>query len=100
MPCRSSNLCFYFHLALTLPPQGLLELVVSLTDRVVRTYRWLPALPSPPAHREEGGGSSAEGGSSEEELASLLPGSPGRLVSVNKWEFASQIGTVTANTDR
>ena len=24
---------------------------------------------------------------------------PGRLVSINKWEFASQIGTVTINSD-
>jgi len=51
--------------------RGEVELVVSLTDRVVRTYRW---------QRAEG-----------EEA--------GRLVSVNKWEFASQIGTVTCNTD-
>ena len=52
--------------------KGVIELVVSLTDRVVRTYR----------------GQSA----AEEESA-------GRLVSVNKWEFASQIGTVTCNID-
>ena len=58
---------------------GSCELVISLTDRVVRTYRWLPASPAP--------------------LVSLEPGSlhSGRLVSINKWEFASQIGTVTLN---
>jgi len=52
--------------------KGVIELVVSLTDRVVRTYRWQPR--------------------SDDEGA-------GRLVSVNKWEFASQIGTVTCNID-
>jgi len=52
--------------------KGVIELVVSLTDRVVRTYRW-------------------QSGAGEE--------GAGRLVSVNKWEFASQIGTVTCNID-
>ena len=49
------------------------ELVISLTDRVVRTYKWVSCL-----------GDEAQAG---------------RLVSVNKWEFASQIGTVTLNHD-
>ena len=49
------------------------ELVISLTDRVVRTYKWVSCL--------------------GEETQS------GRLISVNKWEFASQIGTVTLNHD-
>jgi hypothetical protein len=64
---------------------GRLQLVVSLTDRVVRTYHWeRQAAPE----GEEGG------------PAPLAPASgPGRLVSVNKWEFASQIGTVTCNID-
>jgi len=55
------------------------ELVISLTDRVVRTYKWVSSccLTSPPDTAEE----------------------TGRLVSVNKWEFASQIGTVTLNYD-
>jgi len=52
--------------------KGVIELVVSLTDRVVRTYRW-------------------QSGAGDE--------GTGRLVSVNKWEFASQIGTVTCNID-
>ena len=52
------------------------ELVISLTDRVVRTYKWVSSL-SPPGEEAQ----------------------CGRLVSVNKWEFASQIGTVTLNHD-
>ena len=56
------------------------ELVISLTDRVVRTYKWLSSL-------------SPLGDLSSEEAQC------GRLVSVNKWEFASQIGTVTLNHD-
>ena len=55
---------------------GSTELVISLTDRVVRTYKWLAAS------------------STSSESASA---SQGRLVSINKWEFASQIGTVTLN---
>ena len=42
----------------------------------MRTYKWLAAS------------------SSSSESASA---SQGRLVSINKWEFASQIGTVTLN---
>ena len=60
---------------------GSTELVISLTDRVVRTYKWVSSccLSSP-------GTDTAET-------------ETGRLVSVNKWEFASQIGTVTLNYD-
>ena len=62
------------------------ELVISLTDRVVRTYKWVSSsCLSPP-------GDSVE----ETHLQSIHSG---RLVSVNKWEFASQIGTVTLNYD-
>lgn len=42
---------------------GLVELVIGLTDRVVRTYQW----------------------------------TYGKLLGLNKWEFANQIGTVTIN---
>lgn len=42
---------------------GLIELVIGLTDRVVRTYQWTHC----------------------------------KLVGLNKWEFANQIGTVTIN---
>ena len=42
---------------------GLVELVIGLTDRVVRTYQW----------------------------------TNNKLVGLNKWEFANQIGTVAIN---
>lgn len=48
------------------------ELVVGLTDRVVRSYRW--------------------------QFQSKLTG--GTLVSLNKWECANQIGTLTLNYDK
>ncbi|XP_067007685.2 KICSTOR complex protein ITFG2 [Anabrus simplex] len=47
------------------------ELVLGLTDRVVRSYRWV---------RQDGEGSRPD---------------LGKLVGLNKWECASQIGTVT-----
>ena len=46
---------------------GLNEMIIGLTDRVVRSYRW----------------------SSNADLGS------GKLVGLNKWECANQIGTVT-----
>lgn len=72
---------------------GSTELVVSLTDRVVRTYRWVSSssIPSTPQ-------SSLPSSPQSLDSDCQLPVS-GRLVSVNKWEFASQIGTVTLNTD-
>ncbi len=42
---------------------NLVELVIGLTDRVVRTYQWMN----------------------------------NKLVGLNKWEFANQIGTVAIN---
>ena len=57
---------------------GTCELVISLTDRVVRTYKWI---------------SSTSTDSADSGLYS------GVLVSIDKWEFASQIGTVTVNYD-
>ncbi|XP_069677567.1 KICSTOR complex protein ITFG2-like isoform X1 [Periplaneta americana] len=49
---------------------GCTELVMGLTDRVVRSYRWVPD--------------------------SNEPGS-GKLIGLHKWECANQIGTVTLN---
>lgn len=46
---------------------GLNEMIIGLTDRVVRSYRW----------------------SSNADLGS------GKLLGLNKWECANQIGTVT-----
>jgi len=70
---------------------GNIELVVSLTDRVVRSYKWVPSCQDDLEEREKEEVSEKE--SSDE-------GQPtGRLVSINKWEFASQIGTVTCNTN-
>lgn len=46
---------------------GAVEMIIGLTDRVVRSYRW----------------------SSNADIGS------GRLVGLNKWECADQIGTVT-----
>nr|CAD7257567.1 unnamed protein product [Timema shepardi] len=52
---------------------GNLELVLGLTDRVVRSYRWIHDSPD-----DDGQVS-------------------GKLVGLNKWECANQIGTVTLN---
>ena len=49
---------------------GCTEMVMGLTDRVVRSYRWVSD--------------------------SNQPGS-GKLVGLHKWECANQIGTVTLN---
>lgn len=48
---------------------GNLELVLGLTDRVVRSYRWTQNITG------------------------------GKLVCLNKWECANQIGNVTINYD-
>lgn len=48
---------------------GNLELVLGLTDRVVRSYRWTQNFTG------------------------------GRLVCLNKWECANQIGNITINYD-
>ena len=77
--------------------KGVIELVVSLTDRVVRTYRWKKTTVNSCNFKLHG--------SYCQSLTLVLsfrfrwqPRSDdegaGRLVSVNKWEFASQIGTV------
>lgn len=50
---------------------GKAELILGLTDRVVRTYQWI-------AFAEEGD-------------------CKGKLVGLQKWEFASQIGTISLN---
>ncbi|KAJ9600117.1 hypothetical protein L9F63_009593 [Diploptera punctata] len=49
---------------------GCTELVMGLTDRVVRSYRWVPDSNQPGA---------------------------GKLVGLHKWECANQIGSVTLN---
>jgi hypothetical protein len=83
------------------------ELVVSLTDRVVRNYRWCSSL----LHRRQSSTATAASSSSSSSLAASGLNSGGedwsnsgaggrRLVCVNKWEFASQIGTITTNTGR
>jgi len=80
---------------------GSAELVVSLTDRVVRTYKWVSssslAISTPPPSPV----SSSPTSSTTNNLDSNpgLSHYAGRLVSINKWEFASQIGTVTLNYD-
>uniref|UniRef100_T1J124 Integrin-alpha FG-GAP repeat-containing protein 2 n=1 Tax=Strigamia maritima TaxID=126957 RepID=T1J124_STRMM len=54
---------------------GNLELVIGLTDRVVRSYRWT-------------------------HLSSTLEGNGGdTLIALNKWEFANQIGSVSLHTN-
>ena len=72
---------------------GSTELVISLTDRVVRTYRRVSSPSFPPSPP------SSLAGSPESTVSDCQSPNTGRLVSVNKWEFASQIGTVTLNTD-
>jgi len=55
---------------------GAVELVIGMSDRVVRSYRWTRVLQF--THTKSGG----------------------RLVAQNKWEFAYQIGSVTLNTNQ
>lgn len=54
---------------------GLVELVVALTDRVVRTYQWqwLDGEADEEGHRR------------------------GHLAPMHKWEFAGHVGSITAN---
>ncbi|KAF4528694.1 hypothetical protein B566_EDAN017235 [Ephemera danica] len=54
---------------------GYTELVVGLTDRVVRSYRWQPDPPP------------------------MAPGH-GKLVSLHKWEAASQVGGVSIGREK
>ena len=49
---------------------GLNEIVLALTDRVVRSYQW----------QGHGGGGAVSGGESQ-----------GQLVPMNKWEFGLQV---------
>ncbi|XP_023340784.1 KICSTOR complex protein ITFG2-like isoform X3 [Eurytemora carolleeae] len=86
---------------------GLSELVISLTDRVVRMYRWTVfGLGEEEGQEKE----EVEEKDEDEESPSSPVVSPtslnlmasresGRLVCINKWEFASQIGTVSMNKD-
>jgi len=77
-----------------------LELVISLTDRVVRTYKWLPhssnIMTTPPSTPVASSPNNSEIEPTPNRNNIVTPG---RLVSINKWEFASQIGTVTINSD-
>jgi len=82
------------------------ELVVSLTDRVVRMYRWT-LLDTPTAGdkcRDCGEGrEDCSLSSSDISAASFDPAHrnthEGRFICINKWEFASQIGTISFNMD-
>ncbi|GLH05277.1 Uncharacterized protein GBIM_10917 [Gryllus bimaculatus] len=65
---------------------GCIELVLALTDRVVRSYRW-------ECEEITSTGNIASG--SKGNIGS--PSYPGKLRGLNKWEFASQIGSVTIN---
>jgi hypothetical protein len=60
---------------------GLNELVVALTDRVVRSYQWQE---------------SDAGGGGGDDFSSCS----GQLVPMNKWEFGNQVGSITRNVNR
>merc|ERR1719193_1233980 len=87
---------------------GRWELIVSLTDRVVRMYRWneisTQELFSTKRDSREMNYSSSHNiistsditTSSRRQSGSQLTG---RFVCINKWEVASQIGTVSFNMD-
>jgi len=89
---------------------GSRELVVSLTDRVVRIYRWQEGefpSPTPPAnpapdYKDSSFSSSNQSNNSISSSPFLSSGenlTAGRFICKNKWEFASQIGTITFNMD-
>ncbi|GLV45811.1 hypothetical protein CBL_02831 [Carabus blaptoides fortunei] len=61
---------------------GVIELVLGLTDRVVRSYRWVD---------------SQQSDSTNENLQTnvTFKNIQGKLVGLNKWECANQIGSVT-----
>jgi len=77
------------------------ELVVSLTDRVVRIYCWIPLAedlspPESPSQPKPGGSS---GDDSTPHLSQSSTMVRGRFECAFKWESASQIGTITSNID-
>jgi len=84
---------------------GSRELVVSLTDRVVRMYRWIvpansasPNKSSPKENADLSFSSSSQSINQTDGVeGSRLDG--GRFICINKWEFASQIGTISFNKD-
>ena len=86
---------------------GLSELVISLTDRVVRMYRWTVfGLGEEEGRdkeevelRDEDEESPSSPVVSPTSLNLMVSRESGRLVCINKWEFASQIGTVSMNKD-
>ncbi|KAJ8982298.1 hypothetical protein NQ317_001158 [Molorchus minor] len=63
---------------------GLNEMVLGLTDRVVRSYRWINSLDKPNLK-------ATEFGMINESSHDLQ----GKFVALNKWECANQIGSIT-----
>lgn len=66
---------------------GSIEMVLGLTDRVVRSYRWIPNVGT----RNKSFSST----SSSEEKENKVDNCLGKLVALNKWECANQIGSIT-----
>lgn len=60
---------------------GLNEMVLGLTDRVVRSYRWIP-------NRNKTSSISSHDSYLDEKNI-------GKFVALNKWECANQIGSIT-----
>ncbi|XP_044750149.1 KICSTOR complex protein ITFG2 isoform X1 [Coccinella septempunctata] len=66
---------------------GALEMVLGLTDRVVRSYKWIPNV----GIRNKSFSSSSSSEDKEIKVDNCL----GKLVALNKWECANQIGSIT-----
>jgi len=86
---------------------GRWELIMSLTDRVVRMYRWNETV-SPEFFMEKRDSREMNYSSSHNMISTsdITPSTRrqssqlfGRFLCINKWEFASQIGTVSFNMD-
>ncbi len=89
---------------------GLNELIVTLTDRVLRTYVWQPGPDPDPALMEANAAEDSvpespkdealdeeESEENQEDNVSLTPEPPayvmvGELASLSKWEFGNQVG--------
>lgn len=61
---------------------GQMEMVLGLTDRVVRSYKWMPKTNDSSFRISES-------------LSDCADQIRGRFVAVNKWECANQIGSIT-----
>lgn len=85
-PCYMQKLPANVHCVLVadIDGDGLKELVVAMTDRVVRSYKWQNIAPD---------GDAAAASSINAEHPS------GLFVAQNKWEMYSQIGTISTNVD-